>query len=136
MFSMSVCLTIINWISNTLFALSGATISKERKHLIMPTLLNRKTSWQCHGSWNGQNLTRPGIEPGSKQPQCFILTTIRSSPATNDDITLYNLHIHALQSSILALSLKNTNIIMYCAHHQNATKSLWICTFYFPFTLQ
>ena len=32
-------------------------------------------------------VTRPGIEPGSKQPQCFILTTIRSSPFATNLIT-------------------------------------------------
>ena len=28
------------------------------------------------------NMSRPGIEPGSVQPQCTILTTVRSRPTT------------------------------------------------------
>jgi hypothetical protein len=38
------------------------------------------------------NLSRPGIEPGSVQPQCTILTTVRSRPIETIDITVHILY--------------------------------------------
>ena len=33
-------------------------------------------------------MSRPGIEPGSMQPQCTILTTVRSRPIAAGDISI------------------------------------------------
>ena len=72
-------------------------------------------------------MSRPGIEPGSPQPQCGILTTVRSRPKSSEKINIQNTHfllsiykhkiiypILLTQSHLIhpevSITLQNTNI--------------------------
>jgi hypothetical protein len=39
---------------------------------------------------DSKSMSSPGIEPGSSQPQCEILTTVRTRPADEGHITVHN----------------------------------------------
>ena len=50
---------------------------------------NKKNNAQCEWmEWRGKKMLRLGIEPRSTQPQCVILTTIRTEPRVSDGIKL------------------------------------------------
>lgn len=42
-----------------------------------------------------ERMSRPGIEPGSMQPQCIILTTVRSRPTAAEHIAI---HIYSIRT--------------------------------------
>ena len=59
-----------------------------QSHMVYPKL------YQKWISLSALLLTSPGIEPGSLQPQCKILTTIRTSPTSSNHQITYVYAIH------------------------------------------
>ena len=56
-------------------------------------------------------MSRPGIEPGSVQPQCTILTTVRSRPIAAPDMCVHDLH-----ATLRCLPVCNQTIITTITH--------------------
>ena len=58
-------------------------------------LVCEECRWEYH-IFEKSFVTTPGIEPGSTQPQCVILTTVRCSPIGAGVITIYKLKLKSV----------------------------------------
>lgn len=88
-------------------------------------------------------MSRPGIEPGSVQPQCTILTTVRSRPTSARHIAVHDPYTHHflqnhLSSSIISLS-NNASSTYYtlmhptlCMQHPSLHIS-FVINFHYPY---